>query len=98
MLTSSEYFRLALGRCEALPAVRTGVVHPVKANVIEAVADAVSEQLIAPVLIGPAGRALGDGVHGGVNFEALAANALIALPFQDAVDFRLHLLLQVTCR
>lgn len=55
-LTSSEYFRLALGRCEALPAVRTGVVHPVKANVIEAVADAVSEQLIAPVLIGPAGR------------------------------------------
>jgi len=55
-LSASEYFQLALGRCEDLPAVRTGVVHPVKANVIEAVADAVSEQLIDPVLIGPAAR------------------------------------------
>jgi phosphate acetyltransferase/phosphate butyryltransferase len=68
-LTSSEYFRLALGRCEALPAVRTGVVHPVKANVIEAVADAVSEQLIAPVLIGPAGRIRAAAEEAGIDIS-----------------------------
>ena len=55
-LSASEYLQLALGRCQDLPAVRTGVVHPVKANVIEAVADAAGEALIEPVLIGPAAR------------------------------------------
>ncbi|WP_425314189.1 bifunctional enoyl-CoA hydratase/phosphate acetyltransferase [Shinella curvata] len=42
--------------CHALPPTRTAIVHPVKPNVVEAVAEAVREKLILPVLIGPATR------------------------------------------
>lgn len=45
-----------LDLCHALPPTRTAIVHPVKPNVVEAVAEAVREKLILPVLIGPATR------------------------------------------
>lgn len=45
-----------LARCRDLPPVRTAVVHPVKANMLEAAADARAENLIVPVLIGPRAR------------------------------------------
>lgn len=45
-----------LDLCHALPPTRTAIVHPVKPNVVEAVAEAVREKLIVPVLIGPAAR------------------------------------------
>lgn len=44
-------------------------MHPVKATVIEAVADTVSEQLIAPVLIGPAGRIQAAAREGGIDIS-----------------------------
>ncbi|WP_186418725.1 bifunctional enoyl-CoA hydratase/phosphate acetyltransferase [Bosea sp. CS1GBMeth4] len=69
-LSATEYFQLALGRCANLPAVRTGVVHPVKANVIEAVADAVREGLIEPVLIGPAARIRAAALEAGIDISA----------------------------
>jgi phosphotransacetylase len=47
-----------IAKCRDLPPVRTAVVHPVKPNVLEAVADAVTENLIVPVLIGPQARIL----------------------------------------
>jgi len=47
-----------IAKCRDLPPVRTAVVHPVKPNVLEAVADAVTENLIVPVLIGPRARIL----------------------------------------
>ncbi|CAM5773318.1 bifunctional enoyl-CoA hydratase/phosphate acetyltransferase [Bosea minatitlanensis] len=69
-LTSAEYFQLVLGRCRDRPAVRTGVVHPVKANVVEAVADAAREHLIEPVLIGPAARIRAAAQEAGVDIAA----------------------------
>jgi phosphotransacetylase len=39
-----------------LPPVRTAIVHPVKPNVLEAAVDAVRENLIVPVLVGPVER------------------------------------------
>lgn len=45
-----------LALCQTLSPKRTAIVHPVKANVIEAVAEAVRENLIVPVLIGPAAK------------------------------------------
>ena len=42
--------------CRALPPTRIAIVHPVKANVIAASFEAVQEDLVTPVLIGPAAR------------------------------------------
>jgi phosphotransacetylase len=42
-----------LEKCRSLPPLRTAVVHPVKPNVLEAVAEAVRADLIDPVLVGP---------------------------------------------
>ncbi len=42
-----------LALCRPLPPTRTAIVHPVKANVVEAAAEAVRESLIVPVLVGP---------------------------------------------
>lgn len=39
--------------CEGLDVLRTAIVHPVKADVLVAVADAVKAKLIVPVLVGP---------------------------------------------
>ncbi|GLK74776.1 hypothetical protein GCM10008171_00280 [Methylopila jiangsuensis] len=65
--TSDAYFRSALARCENLPAVRTGVVHPVSANVLAAVAEAAAEKLIDPVLIGPRARIAAAAEEAGVD-------------------------------
>jgi phosphotransacetylase len=51
-----DHYQQILDLCRPLPAVKTAVVHPVKANVLEAVADAVRENLIVPTLIGPRAR------------------------------------------
>ena len=54
--SAEDYFQGAIARCRGIRAVRTGIVHPVKANVISAAAEAASENLIVPVLIGPRAR------------------------------------------
>ncbi|MCA9262688.1 MAG: bifunctional enoyl-CoA hydratase/phosphate acetyltransferase [Planctomycetales bacterium] len=48
-----DRFRDLIDRCEELDPVRTAVVHPVTAIAIQAAAEAASEQLIEPVLVGP---------------------------------------------
>lgn len=55
-MTKADPYQALLGLCRKLPPVRTAVVHPVKANVLEAVAEAVAEKLIVPVLVGPRAR------------------------------------------
>lgn len=50
----SRHTDAILDLCHALPPVRTAIVHPVKPNAIEAAADAARENLIVPVLVGPA--------------------------------------------
>ncbi|MFZ2236686.1 MAG: hypothetical protein WAV67_09940, partial [Dokdonella sp.] len=48
--------RELLDTCKSLPKLRTAIVHPVKANDIRAIRDAVAEHLIEPVLVGPKAR------------------------------------------
>lgn len=53
---ASERLNQFLDRCEALPPMPTAVVHPVNAKTLEAVAHATGENLIVPMLVGPAER------------------------------------------
>lgn len=48
-----DHFDAIIESCRDLPPIKTAVVHPVTANVLEAVADSVKAGLITPVLIGP---------------------------------------------
>jgi phosphate acetyltransferase len=51
-----DRYHAVMKACAALPPVKTAVVHPCDAASIQSVASAVNENLIAPVLIGPAQR------------------------------------------
>lgn len=53
---SNDHFNAIIESCRTLPPIKTAVVHPVTANVMEAVYDSVKEGLITPVLIGPAAK------------------------------------------
>ncbi|WP_274629921.1 bifunctional enoyl-CoA hydratase/phosphate acetyltransferase [Arvimicrobium flavum] len=51
-----DHYQQILGLCRPLPPVHTAVVHPVKVNVLTAIADAVAAKLITPTLVGPRER------------------------------------------
>ncbi|KTD62689.1 bifunctional enoyl-CoA hydratase/phosphate acetyltransferase [Legionella shakespearei DSM 23087] len=53
---SNDHFKTIIESCRNLPPIKTAVVHPVTANVLEAVYDSVEAGLIAPVLIGPVAK------------------------------------------
>jgi phosphate acetyltransferase len=53
MQKKTSYFGEAIQACVGCPPLKTAVVHPVRASDIELVAEAVKQNLIAPVLIGP---------------------------------------------
>ncbi len=55
-LRNHDRYLQLLDSCEALPPVRTAVVHPVTAIAIQAAHEAALEKLIEPVLIGPEAR------------------------------------------
>ncbi len=61
--------RELLDACKPMPALRTAIVHPVKANAIESVFDAVTEGLIEPVLVGPQARILAAAEEAGVDIR-----------------------------
>ncbi len=67
------HYEDTLAKSRELDPLRVGVVHPVTPSGIEAVADAVTEDLIIPVLIGPKARILAaikeSGVEGAENWE-----------------------------
>ena len=52
-IPNHDRFNDIVERCKGLEALRTAIVHPVKAEALQAVADAVKAGLIIPVLIGP---------------------------------------------
>lgn len=56
MQQKTSYFGQAIQTCVGCPALKTAVVHPVRAQDIELVAEAVKQNLIDPVLIGPKQR------------------------------------------
>ncbi len=72
---SADHYTAILNLCRNLPPVPTAVVHPVKPNVLEAVAEAVKEKLIVPVLVGPRAR-----------IEAAATEAGVALAGYEIID------------
>jgi phosphate acetyltransferase len=61
--------------CDKLDGLRTAIVHPVKADVLLAVADAVKAKLIVPILIGPI-----------VRIKAAAIEAKIDLSDWEIID------------
>lgn len=72
----TDRYQALLDRCDALPPLRTAVVHPVQQSVFEAVTEAAGEKLIDPVLIGPASRiseALDAAGHDPGGFEIVDA-------------------------
>lgn len=48
-----DHFNKIIESCSTLEPMKTAIVHPVTANVLEAVADSVQAGLIVPILIGP---------------------------------------------
>lgn len=74
-MPTADHYNAILDLCRKLPPVPTAVVHPVKVNVIEAVADAVKQKLIAPVLVGPRAR-----------IEAAAREAGVAIGDFELID------------
>lgn len=65
-----DHYHYVMDLCRRLPPVKTAVVHPVKANVLEATADAVREGLIAPTLVGPAVKIEAAANESGVDISA----------------------------
>ncbi len=53
---ASDHYEAVIAQCRKLGKLKIAVVHPVQANVIAAVMEAVNEKLIEPVLIGPEAR------------------------------------------
>lgn len=51
-----DRYRQLIDSCDSLQPLRTAIVHPVKAHGIIAIAEAVDENLIEPVLVGPEAR------------------------------------------
>lgn len=56
MTEKTSYFGQTIQTCVGCPALKTAVVHPVRASDIELVAEAIEQNLIDPVLIGPVAR------------------------------------------
>ena len=55
-MTNLPTARELLDVCKPMPALRTAIVHPVKANAIRSAFDAFAEGLIEPLLVGPEAR------------------------------------------
>lgn len=64
-----DHFRSLIDSCENLPRVRTAVVHPVSVPAIAAVVEAADENLIDPVLIGPASRIEAAATEAGLDIQ-----------------------------
>ncbi len=74
-IQTHDFYRATIDDCLRMPPVRTAVVHPVQADVMEAVAQAAAERLIVPVLIGPRAR-----------IEAAAKEAKVDLSKWELID------------
>ncbi|MEO6228156.1 MAG: bifunctional enoyl-CoA hydratase/phosphate acetyltransferase [Thermomonas sp.] len=68
-MTQLPSARELLDACKSMPALRTAIVHPVKANAIQSAFDAAAEGLIEPVLIGPQARIVAAAAEAGVDIS-----------------------------
>lgn len=53
IINRDDRFNALIDSCQDLPAIKTAVVHPVTADILQALMDSVKANLIIPVLIGP---------------------------------------------
>lgn len=53
IINRDDSFNALIQSCQELPAIKTAVVHPVTADILQALMDSVTANLIIPVLIGP---------------------------------------------
>ena len=65
-----DRYHAVMDACSALPPLVTAVVHPVDSNALEAVAEAVRENLIIPLLVGPFGRIKAAAEKGGIDLSS----------------------------
>ncbi len=65
-----DRYHEVMNACAALPALATAVVHPVDEFDVESVQDAVRENLIQPVLVGPADRIRDAASNAGIDLSA----------------------------
>lgn len=70
-LYSHDRYRQLIDACTPYEPIRTGVVHPVSASSLQAALEAVEENLIAPVLIGPEARIKQAAEEAGLDISAL---------------------------
>jgi phosphate acetyltransferase len=62
-------FNQIIASCQKVKPIRTAVVHPVKANVIESVSDCVKGKLIIPILIGPLAKIQAAAKEAGIDIS-----------------------------
>jgi phosphate acetyltransferase len=67
---SHDRYHAVMKVCAALPPIVTAVVHPVDVLAILSVADAVRENLVTPVLVGPALRIASVAAEAGIDISA----------------------------
>lgn len=72
VLRRTDVFARLLARCEALPPVRCGVVHPVDRDSLLGPLEAARRGLIEPVLIGPAQRIAAVAAEAGADLSGVA--------------------------
>ncbi len=65
-----DRYRELIDSCSGLEPLLTAVVHPVKAHGIKAIAEAMEENLLRPVLIGPSARIRAAAEEAGVDISA----------------------------
>jgi len=64
-----DRYRELIDSCASLDPLRTAVVHPVQAHGIKAIAQAMEENLLSPVLVGPEARIRAAAEEAGVNIS-----------------------------
>ena len=64
-----DRYRDLIDSCASLEPLRAAIVHPVKAHGIKAIAEAIDENLLAPVLVGPRSRIESAAEEAGVDIS-----------------------------
>jgi phosphotransacetylase len=88
-VTGTGKYEQLLERCRSLPPVPTAVAHPCEASALAGAVEAAHKKLIAPILVGPAGKIAEVAKAGGLDLRGLeiidvphshaAAEAAVAL-------------------
>ncbi len=65
-----DRFNAIIQSCASLPAIKTAIVHPVKADSLQATLDSVNAGLIVPILIGPVSKIKSAAKEAGIDISS----------------------------